>query len=60
MFHLLSSSVVAVRVYSLNKYIYIMRVRVLHDLKGQSHQDLVLHKNPMKVLILIANPLTVA
>jgi len=29
-------------------------------LKGQSHYDLVLLENPMKVLVLIENPLVVA
>ena len=29
-------------------------------LKRQFHQDLVLHENPMKVLVLIGNPVIVA
>ena len=33
---------------------------LLDGLKGQSHQDLVLLENPMKVLVLLRNPLIVA
>ena len=39
---------------------YISSCETLNEtLKGQSHQDLVLLENPMKVLVLIGNPLTV-